>query len=115
MCGPGAYVVLKALAVVGRGENKDAYDLYYVLRNYGGGVEDVAEAIRPYLGHDATARALAILRADFLDHNGIGPRRVTEFILARPNDAIKADVVGFVGGAPPRSGGRYTSWRGKGG
>jgi hypothetical protein len=97
VCGPGAYVVLKALAVVGRGENKDAYDLYYVLRNYGGGVEDVAEAIRPYLGHEATARALAILRADFLDHNGIGPRRVAEFILAQPNDAIQADVVGFVG------------------
>jgi hypothetical protein len=28
VCGPGAYVVLKALAVRNRGENKDAYDLY---------------------------------------------------------------------------------------
>jgi predicted nucleotidyltransferase len=34
VCGPGAFVVLKALAFRTRGENKDAYDLYYVIRNY---------------------------------------------------------------------------------
>ena len=32
MCGPGAFVVLKALAFRDRGEPKDAYDLVYVLR-----------------------------------------------------------------------------------
>ena len=37
VCGPGAFVVLKALAFEIRGENKDAYDLYYLVRNYGGG------------------------------------------------------------------------------
>jgi hypothetical protein len=35
VCGAGAYVVLKALAFDSRGENKDAYDLYYVVRNFG--------------------------------------------------------------------------------
>ena len=34
VCGPGAFVVLKALAFKGRGENKDAYDLYYLVRNF---------------------------------------------------------------------------------
>jgi hypothetical protein len=33
VCGSGAYVVLKALAFELRGENKDAYDLFYVVRN----------------------------------------------------------------------------------
>jgi hypothetical protein len=33
-----AYVVLKALAFDSRGENKDAYDLFYVVRNYGVGL-----------------------------------------------------------------------------
>jgi len=37
--GPGAFVVLKALAFKGRGENKDAYDLYHLVRNFGEGVE----------------------------------------------------------------------------
>ena len=50
VCGPGAFVVLKALAFLGRGENKDAYDLYYLVRNFGVGVEDVAASLRPLLG-----------------------------------------------------------------
>ena len=39
VCGPGAYVVLKALAFRLRGENKDAYDLHYLVRNYGAGID----------------------------------------------------------------------------
>lgn len=37
VCGPGAYIVLKAYSFSRRGENKDAYDFYYVVRNYGNG------------------------------------------------------------------------------
>jgi hypothetical protein len=96
VCGAGAYVVLKALAVRNRGENKDAYDLYYVLRNYGAGVRDVASALRPFLIDQAAIQAIAVLRADFLDHQGIGPRRVAEFVFGESNDSLQADVVGFV-------------------
>jgi hypothetical protein len=32
VCGPGAYAVLEAFAFNNRGENKDACDLYYVIR-----------------------------------------------------------------------------------
>ena len=46
-CGAGAYVVLKALAFDSRGENKDAYDLYYVVRNFGSGVHDVVGKLQP--------------------------------------------------------------------
>jgi hypothetical protein len=54
VCGAGAFVVLKSLAFHIRGENKDAYDLFYLLRNYGGGVSDVAAELRPLLA-DASA------------------------------------------------------------
>ena len=97
VCGPGAYVVLKALAFGSRGENKDAYDLFYVVRNFGSGIEDVAACLRPLLEDSAGVDAVAILRRDFLDHNGLGPRRVAEFLTRGPDDAIQADVVGFVG------------------
>ena len=96
VCGPGAFVVLKALAFLGRGENKDAYDLYYVVRNFGAGVEDVAACLRPLLGDGEAQRALQVLRDDFLDHDGIGPRRVAEFLQGGPDDEIQADAVGFV-------------------
>ena len=95
--GPGAYVVLKALAFNSRGENKDAYDLYYVVRNYGAGVEDVAACLRPLLGDSAATEAIGILRRDFLDHGGVGARRVAEFLSGAPDDRIQADTVGFVG------------------
>src|SRR6185295_11118466 len=74
VCGAGAYIVLKALAFRIRGENKDAYDLFYLLRNYGHGVEDVAAPLRPLLDAASAQKALAILREDFLDPDAVGPR-----------------------------------------
>ncbi len=96
VCGAGAYVVLKALAFRIRGENKDAYDLFYLLRNYGKGVEDVAALLRPLLDDASAQKALANLREDFLDPEAVGPRRVAEFLYARPDPETQADTVGFV-------------------
>jgi hypothetical protein len=96
VCGAGAYVVLKALAFRIRGENKDAYDLFYLLRNYGKGVGDVAALLRPLLADESAQKALAHLREDFLDPDGIGPRRVAEFLYGRPDPETQADTVGFV-------------------
>jgi hypothetical protein len=96
VCGPAAYVVLKALAFAGRGENKDAYDLYYVVRNYGNGIEDVLATLRPLLSHPEAGAALDVLRRDFLDHDAVGPRRVAEFIHGGADGATQADVVGFL-------------------
>ncbi len=96
VCGPGAYVVLKSLAFRLRGENKDAYDLYYVVRNYGAGVSDVAARLVPLLGDPSAIEAVRILREDFGDHDGVGPRRVAEFLSGTPDDENQADVAGFV-------------------
>ena len=96
VCGPGAFVVLKALAFRNRGENKDAYDLYYLLRHYGSGVDEVAERLRPMLHDNATQSAIDILREDFHDHDALGPCRAAAFLNAGlPDDDTQADVVGF--------------------
>jgi hypothetical protein len=97
VCGAGAYVVLKALAFRSRGENKDAYDLFYVISNYGSGVEDVSIKLEPLLDDPEAQTALEILREDFSDIEGIGPMRVAAFIVGGSNDEIQADVVGVVG------------------
>lgn len=47
VCGPGAFIVLKSLAFDLLGEDKDAYDLFYFLRNYRASLEDVVERLRP--------------------------------------------------------------------
>ncbi len=97
VCGPGAYVVLKALAFDLRGENKDAYDLFYVLRNYGTGPRDVAAALRPLLGASEATQAVEILRRDFLDADAVGPQRVAAFLSGGVDEAVQGDVVAFVG------------------
>ena len=96
VCGAGAFVVLKALAFRLRGENKDAYDLHYVVRNFGASVEDVAKCFRPLLPDADAQRAIQVLREDFLNHDGVGPRRVAEFLQGTPDDEIQAEVVSFI-------------------
>lgn len=93
VCGPGAYLVLKALAFRSRGTNKDAYDLHYVLS--GTGVRETAQRLLPLRDDLEVRNALSIIREDFTAHDGLGPMRVAEFLTNGPNDDIQADVVGM--------------------
>lgn len=92
----GAYAVLKALAFDSRGENKDAYDLYYVVRNYGSGPADVAAKLRLLLDDPDAERALTILKRDFSEPDAIGPMRIAAFFTGGSDANLQADVVGFV-------------------
>lgn len=97
VCDAGAYVVLKALAFDSRGENKDAYDLYYVVRNYGAGPTDVASKLEPLLDDADAQRALTILKRDFSEPDAVGPMRVAAFVTGGKDEQLQADVVGFIG------------------
>lgn len=96
VCGAGAFTVLKGLAFGNRGENKDAYDLYYILRNYGTGVTDVARELKPLLDDASTRQALELIERDFQSSSSVGPRRVSEFMFDRSVPELQADVAGFV-------------------
>jgi hypothetical protein len=96
VCGPAAYLVLKALAFRSRGENKDAYDLFYVLRNHGDGPRTVAEAFRPLLDDSAARDALGIIGADFTTADSVGAMRVAAFMARQGDATFLADVAGFV-------------------
>jgi hypothetical protein len=95
-CGAGAFLVLKALAFSSRGENKDAYDLYYLLRHFGGSVKDVADCVRPLLDSEHARRAIEILRRDFGHGDALGPTRVAVFSGGAPDANLQADVAGLV-------------------
>ena len=91
---PTRAAVRFALAFRSRGENKDAYDLFYVLRNHGDGPRTVAKSFRPLLDDSAARDALGILEADFTTPESAGAMRVAAF-LARQGDAtFLADVAG---------------------
>ena len=97
VCNPGAFVLLKALALRNRGKFKDAYDLYYMIRNYGAGPEEVAGFFRQYAATDPGREAIAILHEDFHSESSLGPNRVALFRDGTLNAELQADVVGFVG------------------
>ena len=97
VCGAGSFLVLKALAFRGRGENKDAYDLFYVLENFGDDyVTDVATALRPLLDSDPAQQAIAILKADFSSSKHAGPARAAEFLSRSDDEEYRADRAGAV-------------------
>lgn len=96
VAGPGAFVVLKALAFGDRGYPKDAYDLYYVIRNYGEGVQDVADRLTPLLTDPVTRKALDLLRNRFQTVDSVGPRRAAAFLGRDEDENLRADIRGFV-------------------
>lgn len=96
VCGPGAFVVLKALALRGRGEAKDAYDLYFLLRHYGDTIEAVATRLAPLLDSPLAQRALDILREDFATLDHIGPQNVANFLERSDDLDFRQEVAGEV-------------------
>jgi len=79
VCNPGAFVILKALAFRNRGKFKDAFDLFYMVRNYGSGIDEVAAYLSPLKDTDPGRQAIAILREDFLHEKALGPMRAALF------------------------------------
>lgn len=92
VCGPGAFVVLKAQAMRRRADNKDAYDLYYMFRNYGSGFEDVAKRYVPLMGDPIAIEALQYIREDFASWNAIGAERVAIFLSHGIEDDVRGEA-----------------------
>lgn len=98
VCGPGAFVLLKALACDRRGKDKDKYDLFYMIRNYGEGPPTVAGHFRPFLeaGHPKAEEAREVLKGLFESPQSIGPVAVSQFVYGELDDALQADAMVFV-------------------
>ena len=52
--------------------------------------------LRPLLDDPTAKEAVHIIRRDFTRHDGVGPRRVAEFITGTEDDAVQADVTGYL-------------------
>ena len=75
-----ALLAMKGLALDGRYKQKDAYDVYYCVRNFPGGSDALAEACRPLLVHEDATAGYEHIDAKFESSNGFGPGSVRRFV-----------------------------------
>jgi hypothetical protein len=75
-----ALLAMKGHAVNNRHKQKDAYDIYYCVRNYPGGYGALADACRPLLEVEAGVGGFSLIAAKFDRLDGYGPACVRQFV-----------------------------------
>ena len=80
VCSIPALLTMKGHAIEGRYKQKDAYDIYYCVRNFPGGPEALAEACRPLLGHVSGVTGYGFICGKFNSVDGFGPTCVRRFV-----------------------------------
>lgn len=73
------FFVMKGMAMETRMKEKDAWDIYYCLLNYPGGIEALAEEFRPHLHHGLVKEGLQKIAGKFSSEKAFGPKSVADF------------------------------------
>ncbi len=74
------FLVMKGMAMYERMKEKDAYDIYYCVEHYPGGVEGLASEFRPHLKNKLIIEELEKIRSKFASVEHIGPKWVADFL-----------------------------------
>jgi hypothetical protein len=75
-----ALLVMKGYALAGRDKHKDAYDIYFSVREFEGGPDALAEACRPLLGDAVALKGFKHIAGKFTDYAAFGPVTVRQFL-----------------------------------
>jgi len=74
------FLAMKGFALNDRKKEKDAYDIYYCLKNYPGGIAAIRECLLPHKNNKLVRKGLENIYSKFKTINHIGPRWVTDFL-----------------------------------
>lgn len=80
VCSIPALLAMKGYALQGRFKQKDAYDIYYCVRNYPEGLAALAEACRPLLALPSGERGYRYIAEKFESYDSFGPTCVRRFV-----------------------------------
>ena len=75
-----ASLVMKGYALVGRDKKKDAYDIYYSVRNYPGGPAQLAADCNPLLDNEIARIGFGYIAGKFCGREDFGPQTVRAFM-----------------------------------
>lgn len=73
------FLVMKSIALNERLKEKDAWDIYYCLKNYPGGIDALAEEFKPHLTHLLIKEGLTHLKKNFASESHVGCKFVADF------------------------------------
>src|SRR4030042_5131281 len=73
------FLVMKGMALSDRLKEKDAWDIYYCLQNFPGGLENIISEFLPYINHGLVREGLKKIASHFESVRHVGPRFVADF------------------------------------
>lgn len=73
------FMVMKAMALADRLKEKDAWDIYYCIRYYPGGIDKLVEEFRPHMTNKLVQEALDKIDQKFASPEHVGPKHVADF------------------------------------
>lgn len=79
VCSIPAFLAMKGYAVAGRDKKKDAYDIYYCVKNYPHGTEALAKDCGPVLDCPSGETGFRHIVSKFSQSDGYGPTSVRRF------------------------------------
>jgi len=74
-----AFLVMKGMALHDRLKEKDAWDIYFTVTKYPGGLDALAREIEPHLGHGLVQEGLQKIAEKFASPEHMGPVFVADF------------------------------------
>jgi Nucleotidyl transferase AbiEii toxin, Type IV TA system len=74
-----AFLVMKGMALHDRLKEKDAWDIYFTLINYPGGLDALAGEIRPCLHHALVQEGFRKIAEKFASPEHVGPKFIADF------------------------------------
>lgn len=80
VCSIPTLLAMKGHALAGRYKQKDAYDIYYCVRNYPQGIAALAQECRQLLGYASGERGFRHIAEKFDSFDGYGPSCVRRFV-----------------------------------
>jgi hypothetical protein len=80
------FLMMKGMAMYERMKEKDAYDIYYCVEHYPGGVKKLAAEFRPYIKNKLVVEGLKKIRSKFASVEHIGPKWVADFFEVAEKD-----------------------------
>ena len=73
------YIIMKT-AAMGRGKAKDAYDIYFIIKHYRGGVKELAKEFQPVADRKLILEMKDKLSGKFASAAHAGPKDVSDFL-----------------------------------